>query len=753
MGKALSPLVKQELANLDKDPASRRTAMNALRTYVELLDTKTIPLFLAQVSDSREGQTSRQYAISLYEVLARVHGKNIIPQISKIMGTVVKTLSSSAGSLSLQQACARVAPAIARYSIDPMSTEAQRIGVIKDLCNPLLDVLLRKVEPLAAGAALCLQALVESENWKFASVDIVNEVCLRVTGALEEKAIQTAAHMSLVCSLAKSNCQILEPYGRSLIRAGVEILEAGVVNRNWHQRLNAVQMIKSLLKSVDIQVVGSELCSTIDTLERCSLDRTPSVRDAVAETLQTANARASQKGLDYSFEEQKNPCLSVSPGKKSGRRRSLWGSPGLSRGSSKSPAFESQESHVVSYAPSSVSSGQSMNNYDCSPCDKRADYIGHKFQKWMQFESGGVDISLKDGILSRSVAESEGQYGRNGDSGRNSSHIHPEHGEEEILKNSERIRSDNFHGFGQFRIVNGDGVAKKNCRPTVGSEKDWFERDESHKVGENEAVASHESSCHGTSSFSWSMQFTPMEDAHSPRISRSQLTVDDFHIFTTPRRLIRSLQQQTSPESTSVKNQARKLCEDVEYETSSEADWSEGDNLIASNSNHELEDRLQGRVTVAVKGRVLFDKLESVADEVTHRSNATENIQESSSVWSSAIQRTESVSSAFSSTLCMDDKQESQLPSNRRAEAVEGDPRVSHKKDRSPSTDVESVEGSKVSSEVQVKNANPTGWRKAKHFISFILRGSTCAVLVFPAAMMAAKYFSMQEEYHILVPT
>jgi len=67
MGKALIPLVKQELANLDKDLDRRWTTMNALKSYVKLMNTRTLPLFLDKVLESKQSSkaSSRQYAISL----------------------------------------------------------------------------------------------------------------------------------------------------------------------------------------------------------------------------------------------------------------------------------------------------------------------------------------------------------------------------------------------------------------------------------------------------------------------------------------------------------------------------------------------------------------------------------------------------------------------------------------------------------------------------------------------------------------
>ena len=77
MGRNSSPLMRQELANLDKDADSRKSAMKALKSYVKGLDSKAISQFLAQVSETREtGSLSGEYTISLYEVLARVHGGN-----------------------------------------------------------------------------------------------------------------------------------------------------------------------------------------------------------------------------------------------------------------------------------------------------------------------------------------------------------------------------------------------------------------------------------------------------------------------------------------------------------------------------------------------------------------------------------------------------------------------------------------------------------------------------------------------------
>ena len=53
MGRNSSPLMRQELANLDKDADSRKSAMKALKSYVKGLDCNAIPQFLIQVSEKK----------------------------------------------------------------------------------------------------------------------------------------------------------------------------------------------------------------------------------------------------------------------------------------------------------------------------------------------------------------------------------------------------------------------------------------------------------------------------------------------------------------------------------------------------------------------------------------------------------------------------------------------------------------------------------------------------------------------------
>ncbi|WJX40372.1 Protein sine1 [Trifolium repens] len=54
MSMNLSPVLRKQLENLDKDADSRKSAMIALKSYVKDMDFKSIPIFLAQVSQTKE---------------------------------------------------------------------------------------------------------------------------------------------------------------------------------------------------------------------------------------------------------------------------------------------------------------------------------------------------------------------------------------------------------------------------------------------------------------------------------------------------------------------------------------------------------------------------------------------------------------------------------------------------------------------------------------------------------------------------
>lgn len=434
MGRNLSPIIRRELANLDKDPDSRKSAMKALKSYVRDLDSKAIPLFLAQVSETKgSGLPSGEYTISLYEVLARVHGKNIVPQIGNIMSTIVKTLMTSAGSFPLHQACSKVVPAIARYGIDPSTPDDEKAKIIYSLCKPLSDILMGSPESVTSGAALCLKTLVESDNWRFVPDDVVNDICLRVAGALEEKLTQTNSHMGLAMALAKHNSLTVEAYARSLVRSGLHILTADVAEGNSHKRFTAIQMINFLMKRVDSRSIFSELAKVIDMMEKCySDDQMPFVRAAAFETLQTAKMIAGEKG---SKAEKSSSSITGSNFSRRGldKRNSQCAGDNLSVGGCRSPRFGSPESQSINsfngydtFAESPLSTGQVSCNFRYGRLVNR---------KLLSNENGGVDVSLKDGLFS--------EIGSVGDC----SETYFEHFGDSELSGSERDGLEGFSGF------------------------------------------------------------------------------------------------------------------------------------------------------------------------------------------------------------------------------------------------------------------------------------------------------------------
>ncbi|KAL5547147.1 hypothetical protein UlMin_006834 [Ulmus minor] len=463
MGRSLSPIVQRQLENLDKDADSRRSAMKALKSYVKDLDSKTIPFFLAQVSQTKEtGVLSGECTISLFEVLARVHGVKIVPLIDNIMGTIIKTLASSAGSFPLQQACSKVVPAIARYGIDPTTPEDKKRNIIHSLCIPLSDSLLGSRECLTAGAALCLKALVDSDNWRFASDEMVNKVCQIVAGALEEKSTQTNSHIGLVMALAKRNAAIVEPYARLLIQAGLQILNAGQEEGNSQKRLSAIQMINFLMRWLDPWSVCSELHLIIEEMEKCQSDQMAYVKGAAFEALQTARRIVLDKGSKF----EKAPGL-VTPG-------SVTGSNFGSRGD-RSPSSVSPESHtldsLVEYEAMFDSSISTRQSSPISDYDRRS--VNRKL--W-SCENGGVDVSLKDGLFSE-IARSSGisnafsDYSRDDESGKIDEEFsgfllrNPRNGTSKSTTTSP-LRSRNS--------INADGIIFRTPRKLVHSLQDQY---------------------------------------------------------------------------------------------------------------------------------------------------------------------------------------------------------------------------------------------------------------------------------------
>ncbi|KAF9592071.1 hypothetical protein IFM89_011821 [Coptis chinensis] len=506
MGRNLSPAVQRELENLDKDAESRKLAMKALKSYVKDLDSNAIPQFLAQVSETKAPCSSHvEHTISLYEVLARVHGSNIVPQINNIMSTIIKTLTSSAGSFPLQQACSKVVPAIARYGIDPTTPLEKKGNIIYSLCKPLSDCLLGSQESLAFGAALCLKALLILIIGDFASDELVNEVCLRVAGALEENVTQTNSHMGLAMALAKHNSFTVEAYARSLIRSGLRILNVGAVERNSQKRLSAIQMVNFLMKSLDVRSIFSELDIVIEELEKCHSDQMAFVKGAAFEALQTAKMLMQRK-------DQKSQTVD------SFIRYNSF---------EESPMSTGQVSCNFSYGGRSVS------------------------RKLWGGENGGVDVSLKDGLYSGLSL------------GGNGSNMHSYHYNDGEISDTGEERSEEFSGFMQA-------------------------------TPRNREVAT-------------SINRAQRSTTPSPQRRSSQINIDNVKIFTTPRKLLHSLQDLDDENSDYFEEQARRIISPC----SSKSEWSPTSPLDGDGHSHNSKDN--GNRSYSELGEQVEDGSESVS--------------------------------------------------------------------------------------------------------------------------------------------
>lgn len=114
-----------------------------------------------------------------------------------------------------------------------------------------------KLEPVAAGAAACIHALIETENWKYACDETVQDVCQRTSVALCEKSTRTVFHLQLASALASMNPDTLGLYGATILRAGEEILKTAV--DSWQHRKAAAKLLQGVLTILDKETLESEV--------------------------------------------------------------------------------------------------------------------------------------------------------------------------------------------------------------------------------------------------------------------------------------------------------------------------------------------------------------------------------------------------------------------------------------------------------------------------------------------------------------
>ncbi|XP_025809208.1 protein SINE1-like [Panicum hallii] len=286
MSRSVGVAEYQELDVSTMDPISHQPAFRGLKLYVKDLDSNTLPPFLARVcSPDKPTSYSEEEILCIFETAAEVHGRNIVPHIGQIISAIIRIMSSgclhSAG-------CSKVVCTLSRYGIDPLGREEEKAEIISSLCYSLSDCLMNTNKSISSGSALCITALVQSNNWQFASNELVNGVCLKVSGAVEEVHCHTVVHLSLVVALSKYNPLTLEPYGRSLIRSGLQILDHSTKASNSRMIMSSIQMIHSIMKTLDVRMISSEISSIIQALEQCQGGYIPDICTAASQAAETA---------------------------------------------------------------------------------------------------------------------------------------------------------------------------------------------------------------------------------------------------------------------------------------------------------------------------------------------------------------------------------------------------------------------------------------------------------------------------------
>ena len=277
-----------ELEVSTMDPTDKKPAFRGLKLYVKELDSKTLPPFLARLcAPDKPSSYSEQEILCIFETAAEVHGCTIVPHIGQIVSAVVRIMASDSRPLH-SAGCSKVVCTLSHYCIDPLGREEEKSEIMSSLCRPLSDGLMNTNKSISSGSALCIAALVQSNNWQFASNELVNDVCLKVSGALEEAHCQTVVHVGLVVALLKHNPLTLEPYGRSLITSGLQILDHSTKANNSQMIMSSIQMIHSIMRSLNVRVISSEISSIIHALEHCQDGFVPDICTAAFQATETA---------------------------------------------------------------------------------------------------------------------------------------------------------------------------------------------------------------------------------------------------------------------------------------------------------------------------------------------------------------------------------------------------------------------------------------------------------------------------------
>ncbi|CAN6361968.1 unnamed protein product [Urochloa humidicola] len=358
-----------ELDDSTMDTIDHKPAFRSLKLFVKDLDFNTLPPFLARVcSPDKPTSYSEEEILCIFETAAEVHGRNIAPHIGQIVSRIIRIMSSGS---SHSAGCSKVLCTLSRYAIDPLGREEEKSEIISSLCRPLSDCLMNTNKSLSSGSALCITALVQSNNWQFTSSELVNGVCLKVSGALEEVHCHTIVHLSLVVALSKYNHLTLEPYGRSLIRSGLQILDHSTKANNSQMIMSSIQMIHSIMKKLNVRIISSEISSIIQALEQCQGGYIPDICTAASQAAETAKLL-----------ERQDEC---------GGRKKLSPLGGRhSRNGSNSPIDDVDiRDSGSSESPCEVQSVRSLNDFDSQlPVGQYADVLGSTRARRRLWSSG-----------------------------------------------------------------------------------------------------------------------------------------------------------------------------------------------------------------------------------------------------------------------------------------------------------------------------------------------------------------------------
>lgn len=180
-------------------------------------------------------------------------------------------------------------------SLIPWEQKKRKAGSLALSAVPFSACLMSTKESVSSGSALCITALIQSNNWQFASHELVNDICLKVSGALGEVHCQTISHLGLVVALVEQNWLTLEPYGRSLIRSGLSILDKSTKASNSQMIISSIQMIHSIMKTLDSSVISSEISSILQAMEQLRDDCMPEISTPAFQAAETANELCKQE--------------------------------------------------------------------------------------------------------------------------------------------------------------------------------------------------------------------------------------------------------------------------------------------------------------------------------------------------------------------------------------------------------------------------------------------------------------------------